>query len=40
MVDEKLKVVKGEITHAGSAEIVVQGWIRLEHLLQEDPFGE
>jgi 4-hydroxy-3-polyprenylbenzoate decarboxylase len=43
MVGEKLRVVHGEITGLpmpASAEIVVEGWIRPERVLQEGPFGE
>jgi UbiD family decarboxylase len=43
MVDEKLKVVKGEVSGLpmpAGAEIVVEGWIRPDRLLQEGPFGE
>jgi 4-hydroxy-3-polyprenylbenzoate decarboxylase len=43
MVGEKLRVVHGEVTGLpmpASAEIVVEGWIRPERVLQEGPFGE
>jgi 4-hydroxy-3-polyprenylbenzoate decarboxylase len=43
MVGKKLRVVRGEVTGLpmpASAEIVVEGWLRPERVLQEGPFGE
>ena len=43
MIGDKLCIVRGEVTGLpmpASAEIVVEGWIRPDRLLQEGPFGE
>ena len=43
MIGEQLSVVRGEVTGLpmpAAAEIVVEGWMRPERLLQEGPFGE
>ena len=43
MVGQKLSVVRGQVTGLpmpAAAEIVVEGWIRPDRLLQEGPFGE
>ena len=43
MVGEKIRVVRGEVTGLpipAAAEIVVEGWLRPDHLLREGPFGE
>jgi UbiD family decarboxylase len=43
MIGQKIPIVRGEITGLpipAAAEIVVEGWIRPDRLLQEGPFGE
>ena len=43
MVGEKVPVIRGQITGLpmpAAAEIVVEGWIRPDRVLQEGPFGE
>ena len=43
MVGQKLEVVRGEVTGLpmpASAEIVVEGWLRPDRMMQEGPFGE
>jgi UbiD family decarboxylase len=43
MVGEKLEVVRGELTGLpmpAGAEIVVEGWLRPDRMMQEGPFGE
>ncbi len=43
MVGEKVPVIRGEVTGLpmpAGAEIVVEGWIRPDRVLQEGPFGE
>jgi 4-hydroxy-3-polyprenylbenzoate decarboxylase len=43
MIGQKLQVIKGEVTGLpmpAAAEIVVEGWIRPDHVVREGPFGE
>ena len=43
MIGQKIPIVRGEVTGLpipAAAEIVVEGWIRPDRLLQEGPFGE
>jgi 4-hydroxy-3-polyprenylbenzoate decarboxylase len=43
MVGESLDVVRGQVTGLpmpASAEIVIEGWLRPDHVLREGPFGE
>jgi 4-hydroxy-3-polyprenylbenzoate decarboxylase len=43
MIGQKIPIVRGELTGLpipAAAEIVVEGWIRPDRLLQEGPFGE
>lgn len=43
MVGERIPVVRGEVTGLpmpAFSEVVVEGWLRPEHLLVEGPFGE
>jgi UbiD family decarboxylase len=43
MIGETIPVIRGEVTGLpipAAAEIVVEGWIRPDRLLQEGPFGE
>ena len=43
MVGEPLKIVCGQVTGLpmpASAEIVLEGWLRPDHMLTEGPFGE
>ena len=43
MIGQQIPIVRGEVTGLpipAAAEIVVEGWIRPDRLLQEGPFGE
>ena len=43
MVGQKIEVVRGEVTGLpmpAGAEIVVEGWLRPDRMMQEGPFGE